>query len=97
MMIPNEVIPEIVAIAIISRKAPITAFGGSLILANFGIIPSIAGGILIIYAQHRAYLKYLKAIELKKQIDEMRAKQEKDLENLANTPGDIFSKRNKEE
>ena len=46
-MIPTEVLPMLVAIAILSRKFPYTALGGSLIIAGFHPLISIIGALIV--------------------------------------------------
>lgn len=46
-MISTEVLPMLVAIAILSRKFPYTALGGSLIIAGFHPMISIIGALIV--------------------------------------------------
>lgn len=46
-MISTEVLPMLVAIAILSRKFPYTALGGSLIIAGFHPLISIIGALIV--------------------------------------------------
>jgi len=78
-MIPTEVLPMLVAIAILSRKFPYTALGGSLIIAGFHPLISIIGA-LIVGIGIRKWLIQTKMNQIRDEIiNELRKKMESEM------------------
>ena len=75
-MIQFTYLPQLVAIAIIARKFPLTALGGSLILASDNALMTLAGFLLVAVGQYVHIQKIKKARLIKELVDDMQKQME---------------------
>ena len=76
MTIPVEILPQLVAVAIVAKKFPLTALGGSIILASDSIPMTLAGVLIIGIGQYVHFVKVRNARMIREIADDMLQKME---------------------